>query len=95
MGNTMNGSFIVFIAVLLSSCSCNGGILNPPVGPNTDYPCGTQGRSCGNGMCCGRSEFCGGPNTGCLEGYCCPIGDDFYAGRKKTAVPQYSPKDIK
>ena len=53
-------------------------ILNPATGPGTGFPCGTQGQSCGNHMCCqAEIEDCGGgPFNGCPAGYCCYNGDD-------------------
>lgn len=64
-----------FTAVLVTAC--NGGVLHPPVGPGTDYPCGLQGKSCGNHMCCWLDEDCGGgPFNGCPAGYCCYNGGD-------------------
>lgn len=66
------------LAILIAVAgACSGGPINPKTGPGTDYPCGTQGRSCGYGMCCGLSEECG-YGLGCPAGYCCPLEDDFY-----------------
>lgn len=81
------------VTVMLIACclvSCNGGILNPPSGPGTDYPCGLQDRSCGNGKCCGRSEECG-TGLGCPKDSCCPLEDDFYAGKPRQSRPQFAP----
>lgn len=69
----------------IANCSCDGGILHPKTGPGTEYPCGLQGRSCGNGMCCGLYEACGGPGVACPEGYCCPT-----FGTDRTPKPQTS-----
>jgi hypothetical protein len=49
----------------------------PPTGPGTDYPCGINGISCGNGMCCWRHEECGhsGAWATCPPGMCCNLGN--------------------
>lgn len=73
------------LAILIAVAgACSGGPLHPKSGPGTDYPCGTQGRSCGYGMCCGLSEECG-YGLGCPTGYCCPLEDDFYGASSGAA----------
>lgn len=74
----------ILAAMVLAVGACSGGPLNPKTGPGTDYPCGTQGRSCGYGMCCGLSEECG-YGLGCPAGYCCPLEDDFYGASSGAA----------
>lgn len=91
----MKPTFALFATALVLSttgASCHpNGILNPPTGPGTDYPCGLQDRSCGNGKCCGRSEECG-TGLGCPKDSCCPLEDDFYAGKPRQSRPQFAPR---
>lgn len=68
------------LSFLLLSWLVACGPIENPISP--DYPCGTRGRSCGNGLCCGISEECG-TGLGCPEGYCCPRElEDFGAPRR-------------
>lgn len=66
--------------IAISVCAviaCSHSVLTPPSGPGTVYPCGLQGISCGNGMCCWLGDVCGGgPFNGCPAGYCCYVGPD-------------------
>jgi hypothetical protein len=65
----ITGGFLTLVA-----CN-NGGILNPPVGPNTAYPCGVKGVVCPGQMCCWENEVCGGqPFSGCPADMCCYVG---------------------
>jgi hypothetical protein len=68
---------LFLLASLASLAACTPG--ESPVSP--DYPCGTRGRSCGAGLCCGITEECG-TGLGCPVGYCCPRDDDFSAPRR-------------
>lgn len=72
----------LMVAIVLAIGACSGGVLEPKTGPGTDYPCGTRGRSCGGGLCCGISQECG-YGLGCPAGYCCPLDDDFYGTKKQ------------
>lgn len=57
-------------------CSCaTPSILKPKTGPGSDYPCGLNGHSCGNSMCCDNGSDCGGPVPSCPAGLCCWHGD--------------------
>lgn len=85
---------LLVLAVLC--CSCRGGVLNPPTGTRTPYPCGLQEHACSPGACCGNDEQCGGPNTGCPEGMCCYIGDESMMARPDAGPrnrPQHKPLD--
>ena len=69
---------IAIVILALSLTSCTGGILNPPTGPGTDYPCGARLHQCADGGCCWDSQVCGGqPGSGCPAGACCYSGDSF------------------
>jgi len=60
----------ILFAALLLLVACPPA---PPTGPGTAYPCGVNGVSCGNHMCCDEGDACGG-TPGCPEGYCCFVG---------------------
>ncbi len=64
---------LIRIAVVMTILAACGPTTNPPTGPNTSWPCGIHGRSCGNGMCCETNDVCGfdGPFSRCEAGYCC------------------------
>ncbi len=74
-------AFVLLFGLLLASCGSNS-ILTPPVGPNTDYPCGVQGQVCNDQMCCGLDDICGfdGPGSRCPAGYCCYDGPNWPLG---------------
>lgn len=81
--------------------ACNNSVIQPPTGPNTEYPCGYQGKSCdpvAPGMCCSLDEDCGysGPWSTCPEGYCCYNGgeDTRYPSARRTGTrrPQWRPE---
>jgi hypothetical protein len=65
----------LFAGVLLLAFACHG-ILTPPTGPDTPYPCGIRGVTCQEGACCPENHLCGfdGPFSRCPEGYCCYDG---------------------
>lgn len=74
--------------------ACEPGVLNPPSGPGTEYPCGLQGKVCGNNKCCWRADNCGG-EAGCPAGYCCfDTNKDFEFGTKQP-YPQMSKDEAK
>lgn len=64
-------NLLSILPVLLALGACIG-MIRPPEGPGTDYPCGISNVSCGNHMCCDApTTVCGGPFTGCAAGMCC------------------------
>ena len=80
----------VFSAIVFILIACNG-TLNPPSGPDTAYPCGIRGVSCGGGACCPEAHVCGydGPWARCEAGYCCYDGPHWPgAGRDAGRIPQ-------
>jgi hypothetical protein len=97
---------ILGVAAFIAAIACVGPATNPPTGPGTDYPCGLQGHSCGNHMCCWLDEDCGGQNPsadgktayGCPAKMCCYNGEDTYvapggrkAGRKYNDAGKREP----
>ena len=89
---------VVLGLVILGAC---GPTIHPPTGPNTEYPCGLQGKSCdpiAPGRCCALDEDCGytGPWSTCPAGFCCYNGgtDTRYPGSsgrartKQTLMPK-------
>ena len=67
----------VFLALALVFVACQTPpVLEPAVGPGTDYPCGVHGVVCltldgkPNGGCCSEGETCGGGkyDVGCPAG---------------------------
>ncbi len=66
---------VSFVAFLVAACKMS--VLNPPVGPGTDYPCGIHGIQCPDQKCCWENDVCGGqPFSGCPADYCCYVGPD-------------------
>ena len=64
----------IWLASFLVACA----LLVPPKpaeGPDTDYPCGVRGISCGNGYCCWAHEACI-PNTT----LCRNLGNELHVG---------------
>lgn len=55
----------------------------PAEGPGTDYPCGVQGISCGNGFCCWSHEACI-PGTE----LCRNLGNELRVGARDAGVRQ-------
>jgi hypothetical protein len=64
---------VIIVLCTAFSIACVGAATNPgPTGPNTPWPCGYQGHSCGaNHMCCWNDEDCGDGQNGCFANYCC------------------------
>jgi hypothetical protein len=62
--------------VLLAACGPS--ILTVPTGTGTgtDYPCGVNGLSCGNHLCCDPPASECGPTPSCGIGECCGMSDD-------------------
>jgi len=67
-------AFVLFDALLVIA-ACGPATL-PPKGPNTAWPCGYHGHSCGNGFCCGDYEDCGMIVSSCPAHFCCYNGED-------------------
>lgn len=72
------------LAVVVFVVACSPG-WNDPIRttPQPGYPCGYQGVSCGNHMCCSTGEVCGAEHTGCPAGSCCFVGNDQSYGAKR------------
>lgn len=82
--------FAAIAPVLATSCATPA-ILTPKTGPNTDYPCGLNGHSCGGGMCCDNGSECGGQFSSCPAGECCFHGaspGDFGARKPVKQRPE-------
>ena len=58
---------VALVLVVLASCA----VIQPPTGPGTDWPCGTNGKQCTNGLCCPSDSDCGGEVLSCPKGSCC------------------------
>lgn len=92
---------ILLLAVTIFIIACNG-LVNPPTGPNTEYPCGIWGVECSikstGSMCCPQNHICGfnGEFSRCPEGMCCYDGDHWPnlvtesdGGKELSLIPQY------
>ena len=76
------------LAALGLVLACGGPASQPPTGPNTSFPCGHWGVSCGNGACCPWAHVCGvatDPWRRCEVGYCCADGDPFYGASRGSS----------
>jgi hypothetical protein len=71
------GALLLAVMHALSGCSA----LQPPTGPNTEYPCGVNGVQCSGHMCCGENFVCGGDDPTCPKGACCYVGEDITGAR--------------
>jgi hypothetical protein len=71
---------------------CNG-TLTPPSGPDTPYPCGLRGVSCGDGMCCPEDHVCGHDRSfsRCEPGYCCYDGPTWPGASADAGSDTHSP----
>lgn len=77
IGVSIVAGLLVVILMALTRC---GPAVHPPTGPNTDYPCGLRGLSCGSHMCCWLGDTC---NDGhCAPGMCCAEGVDQFASKR-------------
>jgi hypothetical protein len=80
------GRFVV-ASVVAVACTTPAILTPDKTGPNTAWPCGYQGQSCGNHMCClDTVEDCGGITPGCPAGMCCASGGNTYVG---TSLPTH------
>lgn len=87
-------SAIVALVVLVSCApmpATQRSVLNPATGPNTGFPCGYRGVTCGNGWCCSEGQTCCGvPYSGCDHevGKCNDVAsaNDFVGSSQSTMV---------
>lgn len=85
--------FVVLLATLsvLAIVACqSAGVLTPPTGPGTEYPCGINGHECPDSMCCDNNSTCC-DGTSCTKGYCEYVGDALFGARRDAGVPQLVP----
>lgn len=76
------------IAFAFASCTPETTV---PVGPGTEYPCGTHGKMCPNKLCCGEDWDCA-DYAGCPPETCCFAGDSTLTGAsKKKTTPAWKP----
>ena len=78
---------VAFALALTGAC---GPTTHPLVGPDTAWPCGLHGKSCGNHLCCGENDVCGfdGPFSRCEPGYCCYDGPHWPGASRDAGVPE-------
>ena len=78
--------------ILLVAVACAPG-WNAPISPapSPGYPCGKDGVSCGNHMCCDSEDVCGAGET-CPKGMCCFESED---GKVGAHLPRPQWKELR
>lgn len=78
--------FASLLAAAVALACTTPGILNPAVGPGTEYPCGIGGTVCSGStvavpLCCPQNTICCDGTT-CPPGECAYVGESFMARRR-------------
>jgi hypothetical protein len=85
----------IVLAAVVVGCGAFSGEFSGPdplLKPQPGYPCGTAGKQCQNGACCGQEDVCGGDAPGCPAGQCCFEGMERSASDAGPSVrPQRMP----